>query len=434
MTPAKAAMKQKPAAPGRAPAQKRGAPAAGAYDVAKVRAEFPILSAKVHGKPLVYLDNAATTQKPRQVIERIRSFYEAENANIHRGVHHLSEVSTKAYEASRAKVASFLGAAQAEEVVFTRGATEAINLVAAAFARPRLQKGDEVVLTEMEHHSNIVPWQLAAQATGASIKVVPILDDGSLDMAAYERVFTKRTRMAALSHVSNALGTVNPVREMVRIAHGHGVPVLLDGAQAVPHTKVDVRALGADFYAASGHKMYGPTGIGFLYARREHLEAMPPWQGGGDMIRSVSFAKTTYNDVPYKFEAGTPHIEGGIGLAPAIDYLAALGIENVAAHEHRLLEHATDAVGSIEGVRVIGTAREKAAVLSFHVEGVHPHDIGSLLDRDGIAIRTGHHCAQPVMERYGVPATNRASFGLYNTEEEVDALAESLRKVVKLFR
>jgi len=422
----------------------RGAPkasgAAGAqaskppYDVQRQRADFPILSTKVHGKPLVYLDNAATTQKPRQVIDAVRRYYEAQNANVHRGVHLLSEQATSAYEGARAKVARFVGAGQAEEIVFTRGATEAINLAANAFGAGRLGKGDEVLVSEMEHHSNIVPWQLVAQRAGAKLKVIPVTDDGELDLGGLERLIGPRTRMVAIGHVSNALGTVNPVKHIVKAAHAKSVPVLVDGAQAVPHAKVDVRGIGADFYAASGHKMYGPTGIGFLYGKREHLEAMPPWQGGGDMIRSVSFEGTTYNDVPFKFEAGTPHIEGGIGLGAAVDYLTGIGMDNIAAHEHEILAYATEQVEALDGIRIIGTARHKAAVLSFTVEGVHPHDVGSLLDRDGIAIRTGHHCAQPLMERYGVPATNRASFGLYNTRDEVDALVAGLGRIGELFR
>ena len=403
-------------------------------DMDRVRKDFPVLAEAVHGKRLAYLDNAATSQKPRQVLDAIRRFYEHDNSNVHRGVHLLSERATRDYEAARDKAQAFIHAAHREEIIFTRGTTEAINLVANSFARPRLKKGDEVLVTAMEHHSNIVPWQLACEATGAALKVVPITDDGELRMDEFARLLSPRTRLVAVGHVSNALGTVNPVEDIVKQAHAQGVPVLVDGAQAVPHMKVDVQALGCDFYAFSGHKMYGPTGIGVLYGRKELLESMPPWQGGGDMIRSVSFERTTYNDLPYKFEAGTPDIAGAIGLGAAIDYLGTLGMDAVAAHEHDLLEYATRQIQAVPGVRVIGTARRKAGVLSFVVDGVHPHDIGSLVDRDGVAIRTGHHCAQPVMDRFGLPATCRASFGLYNTREDVDALVDSLKRVVEMFR
>jgi cysteine desulfurase / selenocysteine lyase len=405
-----------------------------AYDVDRIRQDFPILHTTVHGKPLVYLDNAATTQKPQAVLDTIRHYYEAENANVHRGVHFLSETATQEYEAARAKVARFVHATAPEEVVFVRGATEAINLVANSFVRPRLKPGDEVLVTEMEHHSNIVPWQLACEATGAHLKVVPINDAGELRFDEFLHLLGPRTRFVAVGHVSNALGTVNPVKRIADAARGMGVPVLVDGAQAVPHNPVDVQALGCDFYVFSGHKMYGPTGIGCLWARREHLEAMPPWQGGGDMIRSVTFEKTTYNDVPFKFEAGTPNIEGAIGLGAAVDYLNGIGMEAIAAHEADLLAYATKKLAAVKGLRILGTAKDKAAVISFTIDGVHPHDVGSLLDRDGIAVRTGHHCAQPVMDRFGVPATSRASFGLYNTRAEVDALVAGLEKIVQMFR
>lgn len=402
-------------------------------DVQAVRREFPILQEQVHGRPLVYLDNAATTQKPRAVIDAVRRYYEHDNANIHRGVHLLSERATRQYEDARAALARFLGAA-AQETVLLRGTTEAINLVAQSFVRPRLRPGDEVLITQMEHHSNIVPWQMVCEATGAKLRYVPITDAGELDMAAFAKLLGPRTRFLSFVHVSNALGTVNPAQEMVEAAHAKGVPVLVDGAQATAHVPLDLKALGADFYAGSGHKMYGPTGIGFLHAKREHFEAMPPWQGGGDMIRSVSLEHgTTYNDVPHKFEAGTPHIAGGIGLGAAVRFLSELGVERAAAHEHALLEHAQAALAEVPGLRIVGTAAHKSAVVSFTLDGIHPHDVGSLLDRDGIAIRTGHHCAQPVMDRYGVPATNRASFACYNTKEEADLLAASLRKVVRLF-
>jgi cysteine desulfurase / selenocysteine lyase len=415
----------------------RADPAAGAQeatlDVERIRRDFPILKTLVHGKPLVYLDNAATTQKPQSVISALKRYYEAENSNVHRGVHHLSELATREFEGARGKVARFIHANATEEIVFTRGATEAINLVANSFVRPRLRPGDEVIVSTMEHHSNIVPWQMACEATGAHLKAVPITDAGEFRFDEYLRLLGPRTKFVSVTHVSNALGTVNPVKRIVDAAKGLGVPVLLDGAQAVPHAPVDVRALGCDFYAFSGHKMYGPTGIGALWGKRDHLEAMPPWQGGGDMIRSVTFEKTTYNDVPFKFEAGTPNIAGAIGLGAAVDYLAGIGMQAVQAHERDLLEYATQRLAQIPGIRILGTAKDKAAVLSFIIEGAHPHDVGSLLDRDGIAVRTGHHCAQPVMDRYGVPATSRASFGVYNTRGEVDVLAEGVAKVAKMF-
>ncbi|MCA1811864.1 MAG: cysteine desulfurase [Halobacteriales archaeon] len=402
------------------------------FDSRKAAADFPILHRKVHGRRLVYLDNAATSQKPQAVIERMRRYYAEENANVHRGVHLLSELATKEYEGARAKVARFINA-DPHECVFVRGTTEAINLVANTFVRARLKPGDEVVVTEMEHHSNIVPWQLLCEQAGAKLRVAPITMAGELDLAAYSAALGPRTKFVSAVHVSNALGTVNPVQRMVQEAHAKGIPILLDGAQAVPHLPVDVRALGCDFYAFSGHKMYGPTGIGVLYGRREHLEAMPPWMGGGDMIRSVTFAKSTWNDVPHKFEAGTPNISGAIGLGAAVDYLTQAGMVAVAEHEHRLLEYGTLKLLEVPGLRLIGTAHDKAGVLSFVLDGIHPHDIGSLVDRDGVAIRTGHHCAQPVMEKFGVPATCRASLGLYNTEEDVDALVASLKHVVEMF-
>ncbi|MHB1261730.1 MAG: SufS family cysteine desulfurase [Thermoplasmatota archaeon] len=403
------------------------------FDAPRLRKDFPALQQDVHGKPLVYLDNAATSHKPRAVLDAMAHFYEADNSNVHRGVHLLSERATKAYEAARDKVQAFIHAKSREEVIFTRGTTEAINLVANSFLRPRLRAGDEVVVSAMEHHSNIVPWQLACEATGAKLKVIPITDSGELRMDEYAKLLGPRTKLVAVGHVSNALGTVNPVEEIVRLAHAKEIPVLIDGAQAVPHMKVDVQEIGCEFYAFSGHKMYGPTGIGVLFGRRALLDKMPPWQGGGDMIRSVSFEGTTYNDLPYKFEAGTPDIAGAIGLGAAVDYLTRVGLSAVAAHEHDLLEYATKAVSKVPGLRIIGTAAHKAGVLSFVIEGIHPHDVGSLVDRDGIAIRTGHHCAQPVMDRYGLPATCRASFALYNTRADVDALVASLKNVVKMF-
>ncbi|HUR39387.1 MAG TPA: cysteine desulfurase, partial [Planctomycetota bacterium] len=393
-----------------------------AFDVRKVREDFPILKSLVHGKPLVYLDNAATTQKPKAVIDVLRGYYESQNANIHRGVHHLSEVATRAYETARVKVQRFVGAADAREIIFTRGATESINLVAQSYVRPRATAGDEVLITHLEHHSNIVPWQMLRDDKGLVLKVAPINDQGEVIFEEFEKLLSPRTKLVAISHVSNALGTINPVRNMIDLAHRRGVAVLVDGAQAVPHVAVDVRALDADFYAFSGHKLYGPTGIGVLYGKAALLEAMPPYQGGGDMILSVTFEKTKYNHLPYKFEAGTPHIEGVIGLGAAIDYVTGVGLDAIAAHEHEVLEHGTRVLTQIPGLRLIGTAREKAGVLSFELEGVHPHDVGTILDQQGIAIRTGHHCAQPVMDRFGVPATARASLGLYNTKEEMDAL------------
>ena len=403
------------------------------FDVAAIRADFPILQRRVHGHPLVYLDNAATTQKPQPVIDRLVRYYREENANIHRGVHLLSVEATEAYDAARERVRQFLNAAEAREIVFVRGATEAINLVAATFGRARVGAGDEVVISEMEHHSNIVPWQMLCEEKGARLRVVPITDSGELRLAEYERLLGARTRLVAITHVSNALGTVNPVDEIVRAAHERGIPVLVDGAQAVAHLAVDVRAIGCDFYAFSGHKVFGPTGVGVLYGRSSLLEAMPPYQGGGDMIRSVAFEGTLYNEVPYRFEAGTPNIAGVVGLAAAIDYLMKVGLDRTGAHEHDLLAYGTDVLSDIEGLRLTGTARRKAGILSFVMDGVHPHDIGTILDRAGVAIRAGHHCCQPLMARLGVPATARASLALYNTREEIDALAASLRTAKEVF-
>jgi cysteine desulfurase/selenocysteine lyase len=402
-------------------------------DVARIRAEFPILQRTSRGKPLVYLDNAATTQKPQAVVDALSKYYTEMNANVHRGVHELSERATEAYEAARERVRTFFNAGDTREIVFTRNATESINLVAYSFARPRLQPGDEVLITAFEHHSNIVPWQLACEAAGARLRVAPIDDRGELMLDAFERLLGPRTKIAAVAHMSNALGTVVPAREIVRLAHDHGVPVLLDGSQAAYHMPVDVRALECDFYAATGHKLYGPTGIGVLYARAEHLEAMPPFLGGGDMISSVTFERSTWNVLPYKFEAGTPNIAGAIGLHAALDYLAGVGLESVAAYERGLLEYGTAALEEVPGLRLIGTAREKASILSFVMDGVHPHDIGTIVDREGVAVRTGHHCAQPVMDRFGVPATARASLAMYNTREDLDALVRALRRVREVF-
>ena len=404
-----------------------------AFDVARVREDFPVLGQTVHGKPLVYLDNAATAQKPRAVIQRIVQYYETENSNIHRGVHWLSEAATRAYEGTRTAVRGFLNAAEEREIIFTRGTTEAINLVARCYGGGHLQAGDEVVISAMEHHSNIVPWQLICREKGATLRVIPVDDRGDIVMEAYHRLLGPRTRMVALPHVSNALGTVNPVKEMVADAHRAGAPVLIDGAQGAPHAGVDVQDLDCDFYAFSSHKLYGPTGVGVLYGKAALLEEMPPYQGGGDMILSVSFEETEYNVLPYKFEAGTPNIAGVIGLGAALEYLAGLGIEAVAAHEDQVLAYAVERLARISGVRLVGTPEHRASLVSFVLGDVHAHDVGTILDQEGIAVRTGHHCAMPVMERFGVPATVRASFACYNTEAEVDVLADGLEKVRRLF-
>ena len=403
------------------------------FDVDRVRQDFPVLKQTIHGKPLVYLDNAATAQKPRAVIDAIVKFYEVDCANIHRGVHELSQRSTAAYEETRSKVRRFLNARSNHEIIFVRGTTEGINLVTQTWGRTNLKAGDEIIIAGLDHHSNIVPWQILCEQAGARLRVIPIDDRGDLLLEEYEKLLGPRTRMVAIGHVSNALGTVNPVRSIVRMAHDAGALALIDGAQAVPHMPVDVSALDADFYAFSGHKLFGPTGIGVLYGKEDLLEAMPPYQGGGDMIRTVTFEKTTYNDLPYKFEAGTPDIAGGIGLGAAVDYVTRLGIGEIAAYEHELLLYATDALEQIPGLRIVGTAREKAAVLSFVMQGIHPHDIGTVLDHQGIAVRTGHHCAQPVMDRYHIPATTRASLAFYNKPAEIDALVAGLYKVKEVF-
>jgi cysteine desulfurase/selenocysteine lyase len=402
-------------------------------DVARLRDEFPILKQKVHGRPLVYLDNAATSQKPQSVLDVIGRYFKEDNANVHRGVHALSERATLEFEQARIKAQRFLNAAAASEIIFTRGTTESINLVAQSYGRTNFRAGDEIIITHMEHHSNIVPWQVLCEQTGAVLKVVPITDAGELIFEEYEKLLGPRTRLVSVVHVSNALGTVNPVRRIIESAHRLSIPVLVDGAQAVPHMKVDVQALDCDFYAFSGHKVYGPTGIGILYGKAKLLDAMPPYQAGGDMIRSVTLEKTTYNVLPYKFEAGTPHIAGAIGLGAAIDYVNGVGIDAIAEQEHGVLEYATQALAEVPGVRLIGTARERAGVLSFVMAGVHPHDMGTILDQEGIAIRTGHHCCQPVMDRYHVPATARASLAVYNTREEIDALVKGLHKVQEVF-
>jgi len=402
-------------------------------DVERIRKDFPALHQEVHGHPLVYLDNAATTQKPQVVIDALSAYYSADNANVHRGVHLLSERATEAYEGARARTQRFINAAHPREVVFVRGTTEGINLVAQTFGRRTVGAGDEIVITALEHHSNIVPWQMLCEERGAVLRVVPIDDAGEVDADAYERSLNERTRLVAVAHVSNALGTILPIRRMIAQAHERGAVVLIDGAQAVSHLGVDVRELDCDFYTFSGHKAFGPTGIGVLYGKTELLERMPPWQGGGDMIKTVSFEKTVYNDLPYKFEAGTPDIAGAIGLGVALDYLDGVGLDRVAAYEHELLLHATRVLSALPGVKLLGTAREKAAVVSFLVDGVHPHDEGTILDQEGVAVRTGHHCAMPVMTRFGVPATTRASFALYNTHEEIDALVAALGKVREVF-
>jgi cysteine desulfurase / selenocysteine lyase len=403
------------------------------YDVSRIRADFPILGRKVHGKPLVYLDNAATSQKPQAVIDSLVRYYTSENSNIHRGVHALSELATEKYERARETVQRFLHAADASEIVFVRGTTEAINMVAQTYGRKHVGAGDEVIISAQEHHSNIVPWQILCEQQHARLRVIPMNDAGELLVDEYEKLLNPKTRLVALAHISNALGTINPVREMIEMAHRRNVPVLIDGAQAVPHLQVDVQALDSDFYVFSGHKVYAPTGVGALHGKKELLEAMPPYQGGGDMISSVTFEKTTYNRLPYKFEAGTPNVAGVIGLGAAIEYVTGIGLENIAAHEDELLAYANKALSSIRDLRMIGTAKAKAAVVSFVMENVHAHDIGTILDQEGIAIRTGHHCAQPVMQRFGVPATARASFAMYNTKEEVDHLVRALDKVREVF-
>lgn len=399
-----------------------------------IRREFPILRVPVRGERLVYLDNAATTQKPQSVIEREARYYFRQNANIHRGVHYLSVEATRAYDEVREKTRGFLGARDTREIIFLRGTTEAVNLVAQSYARPTLKPGDEILITHLEHHSNIVPWQMVCEQTGAVLRVAPIDDRGEVILEEWRRLLNARTRLAAFAHVSNALGTINPIREMTALAHATGAVVLVDGAQAAAHEAIDVGEIGCDFYTISGHKMYGPTGIGALYGRRELLEAMPPYQGGGDMIASVTFEGTVYNELPYKFEAGTPNIAGTIGLGSAIDYLQEKGLDRIASHEDSVLGYGTERLREMEGIRLMGTARHKAAILGFTVEGVHPHDVGTILDQQGVAVRAGHHCAQPVMERFGVAATVRASLALYNDRDDIDALVAGLHKVRELFR
>ncbi len=403
-----------------------------AFDVNRVRKDFPILQLKVHGKPLVYLDNAATSQKPQAVLDALNQYYRAENANIHRGVHYLSEVATRGYEGTRVKIQKFLNAASEREIIFVRGTTEAANLVAHSYGRPHLKAGDEIIITGMEHHSNIVPWQMLCEDTSAKLRVVPLNNNGELILEEFETLLNSHTKLVALVHVSNSLGTINPIKKIIGLAHERKVPVFIDGAQAVPHMAVNVKELDCDFYAFSGHKIFGPTGIGVLYAKEALLKKMRPYQGGGDMIKSVTFEKTTYNDLPHRFEAGTPDIAGVIGLGAALDYVSNIGYDKIAAHEHVLLEYATEALLAIPGLKIIGTAKQKASVISFVLEGIHPHDVGTILDRSGIAVRTGHHCTQPVMKRFNVPATSRASFAFYNTTAEVDALVQGIHTVMKV--
>jgi cysteine desulfurase/selenocysteine lyase len=403
------------------------------FDAERIRRDFPILDREVHGRKLVYLDSAATSQKPQVVLDRLQQYYAEENSNVHRGVHYLSQLATREYEDARVRIQHFLNAAESREIIYTRGATESINLVAQSYGRKYVHAGDEIIISALEHHSNIVPWQMLAEQTGAQLRVIPINDQGELLIDDYAQMLNPRVKMVAVNHISNALGTINPVKRIIELAHSRDIPVLIDGAQAAPHLKVDVRDLDCDFYAFSGHKTCGPTGIGVLYGKSYWLESMPPVMGGGDMIASVTFEKTTYNVLPYKFEAGTPHIAGAIGLGTALEYLNAIGLDRIAAYEHELLQYATETIGAIPGVKIIGTAREKASVLSFTLQDVHPHDIGTILDQQGIAIRAGHHCAQPVMKRFGLPATARASFAFYNTKEEIDALAAALHQVIEVF-
>ena len=410
-----------------------GSMVAAGFDVEKIREDFPVLKQTIHGKPLVYFDSAATAQKPFAVIDAIRKFHEVDCANIHRGVHELSQRSTAAYEETRAKAKRFLNAHNKNELIFVRGTTEGINLVTSSWGRRNIKEGDEIIISALEHHSNIVPWQMLCEEKGAKLRVIPMNDRGELILEEYEKLLGPRTRMVAVAHVSNALGTINPVRQIIEMAHRVGSLTLIDGAQAAPHMPVDVQALDSDFYTFSGHKVFGPTGIGILHGKMKLLNAMPPYQGGGDMIRTVTFEKTTYNEVPYKFEAGTPNIAGGIGLGAALDYMTHIGLDKIAAYEHDLLAYGTEALSGIPGLRMIGTARQKASVLSFVIEGIHPHDIGTVLDRMGIAVRTGHHCAQPVMDWFHIPATTRASLAFYNTRSEIESLVEGLHKVKEVF-
>jgi cysteine desulfurase/selenocysteine lyase len=403
-------------------------------NIQKLRQDFPILSKKVNGKSLVYLDSGATAQKPKQVIDAISNYYQSQNANIHRGVHQLSQEITIAYENARATIQKHLNAAVSQEIIFTSGTTESINLVASSFGKRYINAGDEVIISEMEHHSNIVPWQVLCEEKGAVLKVIPINENGELRIDEYKKLLCSKTRIVAVTHVSNTLGTINPVKEMIALAHEKNIPVLIDGAQAMPHTKIDVQALDADFYCFSGHKVFGPTGVGILYGKEKWLNKMPPYKVGGGIIKTVTFKKTEYADLPLKFEAGTPHIAGGIGLAAAIDYVNEIGLENIGAYEHELLEYSTLKLLAIEGLRIIGTAKEKASVISFVIEEVHPLDVGTILDKQGIAVRTGHHCTQPLMEYFGLPGTIRASLVFYNTKEEIDVLVNGIQKAIKMLR
>lgn len=405
------------------------------FDVNEIRKDFPILSVKVNGKPLVYIDNAATTQKPDVVIESMKYYYTHENANIHRGLYFLSEAATQAYETSRMKIKEFINAMSASEIIFVRGTTEAINLLSSSFCKSgMIKEGDEIIVSHMEHHANIVPWQLVCERNKASLKVIPITDDGELMMDEFEKLINEKTKIVSIVHTSNSLGTINPIKDIIKIAHRHGIPVLVDAAQAIQHTKIDVQELDCDFLAFSGHKIYGPTGIGVLYGKTEYLNMLPPYQGGGDMIRTVTFEKTTFDDLPNKFEAGTPNIAGGIGLGVALKYLSSFSFDDIEKHEKMLLDYATNKMLEIDGLRIIGTAKNKASVISFVIDGLHPYDIGTIVDNDGIAIRTGHHCTQPIMKRFNVSATARASFGIYNTIDEIDIFINSLKKAIKMFR
>ena len=403
------------------------------FDVARVRADFPILSQHIQGKPLVYLDNAATAQKPRRVIDALSHFYSEQNANVHRGVHHLSQIATDAYEAARRKVRQFINAAHDHEIIYVRGTTEGINLIAQTYGRQNIGSGDEIILSEMEHHSNIVPWWMLCQEKGATIRVVPINDRGELCMDTYNSLFSSRTKLVSLVHISNVLGTINPIEDIIDIAHGHGVPIHIDGAQAVPHQRVDMQALDCDFYTFSGHKVFGPTGIGVMYGKESLLDGMPPYQGGGSMIQTVDFDTITFGQLPNKFEAGTPDIAGSVGLGAAMDYLNSIDFDGAERYETKLLNYAHEALSHIPGLKMIGTAKHKTGVLSFVIKDIHPHDIGTILDQDGVAVRAGHHCAQPLMKRYQIPATTRASFAFYNTKEDIDALVHSLHKVIRVF-
>lgn len=403
------------------------------FDITKVREDFPILNSTVREKRLVYLDNAATTQKPYQVIDRIKRYYEFQNANVHRGVHYLSELATQEYENAREAVRKFINAESTEEIIFTRGTTEAINLVASSFGKLNINEGDEIIITEMEHHSNIVPWQILCEDKKAVLRVIPFDDNSELLIDEFEKMLNEKTKLVSIVHISNSLGTVNPVQSIIEMAHSYAIPVLVDGAQSIMHSRIDVQKLGCDFFVFSGHKVYGPTGIGVLYGRKELLKDMPPYQGGGDMIKSVTFAKTIFNDLPYKFEAGTPNIEGAIGLVAALNYIDNLGLDAIAQYENELLQYATEKLSQIPQLKIIGTAKEKGPILSFILDNIHPHDIGTILDFEGIAVRTGHHCTQPVMEHFKIPATTRASLCFYNTKEEIDLLYEGIQKVIKVF-